>query len=92
MKSQQVKVGNSSSTWLKILVAILLVLGIFFRFSNLDRKVHWSDETSTSLQVSGYTVADFDRQIPNGRIVGIEDIQKFQRINTEKGLVDTVGD
>jgi hypothetical protein len=42
------------TSW-QILLVIILVLGLFFRFANLDRKVYWSDETFTSLRVSGYT-------------------------------------
>ena len=35
---------------------IFLVVGVFFRFANLDAKVYWHDETYTSLRISGYTV------------------------------------
>lgn len=45
---------NSNFTWLRLLLATLLVLGIFFRLVNLDRKVYSYDEGFTSLRVGGY--------------------------------------
>ncbi len=43
---------------LRFLIVMLLMVGIFFRFFNLDRKVYWHDETFTSLRISGYTVIE----------------------------------
>ena len=40
---------------IKILFLVLLMLGIFFRFVNLDKKIYLRDEVLTSLQISGYT-------------------------------------
>lgn len=77
-------------TWLRFFILILLVLGIFFRFVNLDRKVYWGDETYTSLRVSGYTEREVAQQLSEGSIVGVKDLQKYQRTNSEKSLIDTV--
>jgi uncharacterized membrane protein len=41
------------SDGLRFLVITLLVLGIFFRFVNIDRKIYWGDEVFTSLRISG---------------------------------------
>ena len=38
---------------------VILVLGIFFRFANLEKKVYWIDEGYTSLRISGYTESEF---------------------------------
>ncbi|MEG3894728.1 hypothetical protein QT989_03590 [Microcoleus sp. SVA1_B6] len=43
---------------LGFLIIAVLVIGVFFRFANLDRKFYWIDETYTSLRVSGYTEAE----------------------------------
>jgi uncharacterized membrane protein len=67
-----------------------LVLGVFFRFVNLDQKVYWEDEAFTSLRISGYTWAEVVQQDFNGRVIGIEDLQKYQRPNLEKSWIDTV--
>lgn len=76
-----------SLSW--FLIAVLL-LGIFFRFSYLDKATYWRDETYTSLRISGYTQAELVQQVFNGDVVSVEDLQKYQRHNTEKGLIDTL--
>ena len=73
-----------------ILIISLLVLGIFFRFVNLDRKVYWHDEVYTSMRSSGYTGDELGEQVFNGSVVSIADLQKYQRLSPEKDLSDTV--
>ncbi|MDZ7954295.1 glycosyltransferase family 39 protein [Nostoc sp. DedQUE09] len=75
---------------LQFLIVVLLMVGIFFRFFNLDRKVYWHDETFTSLRISGYTANEVKQQIFNGRIINKESFAKFQSPNMEKGLRDTI--
>lgn len=75
---------------LRFLIVLLLMVGIFFRFFNLDRKVYWHDETFTSLRISGYTANEVKQQIFNGRIINKESFAKFQSPNIEKGLRDTI--
>jgi uncharacterized membrane protein len=76
--------------WLKFVIIIILTLGIFFRFVNLDKKIYWGDEVYTSLRLSGYLIEEVNKDLFKGRIVSQEDIQKYQLINSDKGLVDTV--
>lgn len=75
---------------LRFLIIILLVLGIFFRFANLDRKVYWFDEVFTSKWISGYTEKEVVQQVYDGGVIGVEDLQKYQRLSPEKGLSDTI--
>jgi len=91
--------SNSSlpPTWLRFLIVVLLVLGIFFRFFNLDKKVYWLDETYTSLRISGYTTSDLSQhitQVFDGHVFGVEnfknDLQEYQYINSKNGLIDTI--
>jgi uncharacterized membrane protein len=77
-------------TWLRFIVIVLLVLGIFFRFANLDRKIYWIDETYTSFRVSGYTEQDISAEVSKTKIFTNEGLQKYQRLNSEKTVVDTV--
>ena len=79
-----------NQTWFRCLILVLLILGIFFRFVNLDKKVYWHDEAYTSLRISGYTTAEVYEQVFNGEVISIEDLQKYQRPNPEKSLIDTV--
>ncbi|MEG3911212.1 glycosyltransferase family 39 protein [Microcoleus sp. w1-18aA5] len=74
----------------KSLCLVLLLLGIFFRFVNLDQKIYWRDEALTSLQISGYTQKEFIQQTFNGQILSSEDLQKYVHIRPEKSLTDTI--
>lgn len=80
----------SQKNWLQFLVVTLLILGVFFRFVNLNQKIYWEDEAFTSLRISGYTEAELIQQTFNGHEIGVEDLQKYQRPNPEKGVVDTI--
>ena len=90
MKSIIIPRWKSLPSWLRSFVVVLLVLGIFFRFANLDRKVYWYDETHTSLRVSGYTEAEAVKSLSTGNIIHPEALQKYQRPNPEKGVLDTI--
>lgn len=81
---------NLTSEWLRLFLITLLVLGIFFRLVNLDKKVYWYDETFTSLRVSGYTEAEVVQQYADGHEIRVAELQKYQRPNPEKSLVDTI--
>lgn len=76
--------------WLKFLIAILLVVGIFFRFVNLNQKIYWEDEAFTSLRISGYTETELIQQIFDGHEIGVEDLLKYQRPSPEKGVLNTI--
>ncbi|WP_017314825.1 glycosyltransferase family 39 protein [Mastigocladopsis repens] len=77
-------------TWLKLLIIVVLCLGIFFRFVNLEQKVYWHDEAYTGLRISGYTKKEFVQQVFNGRVMNVESIRKYQYPNSEKGIIDTM--
>ncbi|XZN91272.1 MAG: glycosyltransferase family 39 protein [Microcoleus sp.] len=75
---------------LRFLMIFILVLGIFFRFANLENKVYWIDEGYTSLRVSGYTESELIKELGEGKINEIETLQKYQHLNAEKNVFDTV--
>ncbi|MEG3923749.1 glycosyltransferase family 39 protein [Microcoleus sp. D3_18a_C4] len=80
----------SLDKWVRVLMIVILVMGIFFRFANLDKKVYWIDEGYTSLRISGYTEAEFIQEFGDGQIKEIKSLQKYQRINADKSVFDTV--
>ena len=80
----------NSLSKIKFFFLVLLLLGIFFRFVNLDKKIYWRDEALTSLQISGYTQKEFIQQAFNGQIITPEDLQKYQRIGPGKTMTDTI--
>ncbi|MBE9206262.1 glycosyltransferase family 39 protein [Nostoc sp. LEGE 06077] len=81
---------NFYSASIRFLIISVLALGLFFRFVNLDKKVYSYDETFSSLRISGYTEAEIAQQAFNGKEIKASDLQKFQRPNLEKDVIDTV--
>ncbi len=81
---------NLPPPWLKFLIIVLLVLGIYFRFVNLDRKVYWHDEAYTSLRISGYTKTEFVQQVFDGQVINVDAIQNYQRPHLETGVISTI--
>ncbi|MBF2066804.1 MAG: glycosyltransferase family 39 protein [Calothrix sp. C42_A2020_038] len=77
-------------SWLRYFIVVVLVLGMCFRFINLDSKVFWHDETFTMLRVSGYTTTEVKQQVFNGRVIGNKSLAKFQSINDNKNLSNTI--
>ncbi len=75
---------------LRLLVVVLLLLGFFFRFVNIDKKFYWYDEAFTSLRISGYTQTEVLQEISSGQLVATKDLMKYQRLNATKNFGDTV--
>ncbi len=79
--------------WLQILIVVVLVLGIIFRFINLNGKVYSQQEIYTSLRIAGYaTTVPLQQQVFNGRVISKETFTKYRfrfqnnRNHTSKSL------
>jgi len=91
MNSKSIQNRRLHQISLKILIVLILITGIFFRFTNLDHKVYSFDESITSLRISGYTWTEMVQQDFQGKIISVADLQrKYQQINPEKSWLDTV--
>ena len=75
---------------LRFLIIVLLVLGIFFRFANLDQKLYWKDETFTSLRIYGFTKQEITNEVTDGEIITKDFFQNYQKPNPGKGLFNVV--
>lgn len=75
---------------LRLLIIIVLVLGIFFRFVHFDQRAFTSDEVRSLLLTSGYTSQELIEQVFNGDVVSVADLQRYQQPNSEKSLFDTI--
>ena len=73
----------------RFIIVILLILGIFFRFVNLDQKVYWQDEAVTSLRISGSSWSEVKQEF-NGNEIGIDNLQKHLRVDPEKSVIDVL--
>jgi uncharacterized membrane protein len=71
-------------------LVIVLFLGIFFRFFNIERKFYWYDEVFTSLRISGYTEAAVIQQVARGQVVDLESLKKYQTVNSETSISKTI--
>lgn len=79
---------TAHSLWLGI-CAVLLVLGVFFRFYHLGYKVYWIDEVNTTLRSLGYTTALVQDTLLTGEPFTVADLQAFQQLSPERGWADT---
>lgn len=74
-----------------IITALLIVsLGIFVRFHNLEGKIYWLDESFTSLSISGYSRSDVKEQLITGKEVDISTIMKYQYPNDKVNYQGTI--
>ena len=80
-----------TNPWRFLLVTVL-VIGIFFRFANLDNKIFWFDETATIFKISGYTTEEWQsvKNTLNGQIISVEDFQKSYSPNPQSNVIDTI--
>jgi uncharacterized membrane protein len=70
---------SASFSWLNTSIAIVIVLGIAFRFYNLGLKVYWFDETMTSLRASGWNQTEWAAAVFKGQpILAGEFVETYQ--------------
>jgi uncharacterized membrane protein len=75
---------------LQILLITLLVIGVFFRFANLDHKLYWHDEVYTTLRSAGFLTTDIEQEIFRNQIITPENLQRFQRLKPGSTAADTI--
>ncbi|GAX43738.1 hypothetical protein NIES4075_47530 [Tolypothrix sp. NIES-4075] len=91
MDNPQLLASSNPPTWLKILVISLIGLGIFFRFAHLGQKTYCCDESWTSVAISGHTVAELKQEVSHHQgTIPITTFDKYQHINSDRGVADTV--
>lgn len=81
--------NKSKITIFHVFMAVILLIGVFFRFYHLDRKIYWNDEVYTSLRISGYTKSEIFHLISN-REVDITDLRKYQDVHPDRNSWDTI--
>ncbi|MBW4686576.1 MAG: glycosyltransferase family 39 protein [Komarekiella atlantica HA4396-MV6] len=79
-----------SPSWLRFFIVLLLVLGVFFRFFNLDHKIYWHDEVYTSFRAAGFTGQEIGEEIFQNQIISPQELQKYQRLKAGTTPVDTI--
>ncbi len=75
-------------TW-KLLIITILLIGIFFRFANIEKKVTWTDENATIFKISGDTVKEWDNHFTG--LINIEEFHKQVYLpNPKSNVIDVV--
>jgi uncharacterized membrane protein len=75
-----------SQLWL---VIVVFLLGVVFRFANLEGKVFWVDEVATTVRVAGYTIPEISNDLQAKDLVSRDDLLGYQLINQDRNLGDT---
>ena len=71
---------------ISFIILIIVILGIFFRFVNLDQKYFNGDECITSVRSGGY--GNLESLIPKDTIISPEQIERFRDINPASSSLD----
>jgi uncharacterized membrane protein len=71
-------------------LGFLLILGIGFRFIQLDHKIYWHDEVYTSMRAAGYLRHEIDDELFQNRLIAASELQKFQQIKPDSTMADTL--
>ncbi len=76
----------------RFLIVTVLVIGIFFRFANLENKPYWWDEVINSIHSAGYSKQDFSEQVETwkDKDLTIEDLHKYQYPTSETTSLDVI--
>ncbi len=75
---------------MRFFLCIVLVLGIFFRFTHLDYKVYWYDDAITSLRASGYTEEEVVQHFFEKSVVSVTELQRYQHPDGTRSVIDVV--
>jgi uncharacterized membrane protein len=79
----------SRNLFLLLIILAGMALAVFFRFYNIGKMVYWTDESFTSLWISGHKWDEVEQTI-SGQEIKAGDVLKFQRVTPEKGVIDTI--
>jgi len=93
IKINALKVINqrpTSNFWLKTLTISLILLGIVFRFSNIEHKVYWHDEVYTVLRSGGYLSEDLTASLFNNQVLTAKELQQYLKIKPESTVFNTL--
>jgi uncharacterized membrane protein len=74
----------------KITIIITLLVGLFFRFANLENRPYWHDETYTLLRTSGHSIVEITQSIFDGRIISRDAVLSYQQMAPDKTWRDAL--
>lgn len=89
LEGQELK-RHSLQIWLRWFLISMLILGVGFRFLNLDRKILWHDEVYTSMRAAGYTRHEIDSSLFRDRFIPAPNLQWYQQPKPGSSFPDTI--
>jgi uncharacterized membrane protein len=87
---QPKRVTEQSPRSFQLCLILALLLGVLFRFINLDQKPYGNDEAATLLRLSGSRDKEVLDRFSDGHETSVVVLQQYQRLRPERGLMDTV--
>ncbi|MEO1300082.1 MAG: glycosyltransferase family 39 protein, partial [Cyanobacteria bacterium J06636_16] len=75
---------------LKAFFIVVIAIGIFFRFFNINHKVYWHDEVLTSLRTFGHTASEVTEEMFTGQLTTVEVLSQYQHPSPDKDFFDTM--
>ncbi|PLS67655.1 MAG: glycosyl transferase family 39 [Cyanobacteria bacterium M5B4] len=75
---------------IRFILIIIIILGIFFRFYNLDRKIYWHDEVYTIFRSAGFTRDEIDRELFTNQLIPSRELLKYLDIKPKSSIGDTI--
>ncbi|NJL52374.1 MAG: hypothetical protein HC930_09450 [Hydrococcus sp. SU_1_0] len=81
---------QKSKTISVFLITTVILLGLFFRLSNLSNKVFWVDEVATAVRVSGYTITQVTDDLLQQGVVDRKTLLSYQTINSDRTFGDSL--
>ena len=74
----------------RLFILVVLILGIVFRFFNLDYKVYWFDEVYSTTRTAGFAIQEIEQAIFCNQIIAASELQTYQRPKPNSTAIDTV--
>ncbi|MEQ9551209.1 MAG: glycosyltransferase family 39 protein [Coleofasciculus sp. G3-WIS-01] len=91
MQYKQSQPKSTNNKHWQLIVIVVLVLGIFFRFANLDKKPYWGDEADSLNWISGCTSSELIQvALLQGAEMTVKEVENYQQPCPEKSLIDTI--
>jgi len=76
--------------WLRFTVMLVLAIGIFFRFYNLDGKIFWHDEAATTVRISGHSFSEILEEFSDGNMLTVKMVKEYLAIDETRNSIDVI--
>jgi uncharacterized membrane protein len=83
------KQGRQPRRLWRLAILFVLVLGVCFRFANLEYKVYWFDEVATSIRLAGHTKDQVEAQFAQGGVIRAQALQHYATLQPGTTWQDT---